>query len=225
MYQAFSDAWWENKEPTALRPPLHSTRVSRLATRCIRPSFSNPDLHWIKAIHTPTNAIIAVACWMGPEHPLHNIWRADAADKYNWAEKFGWSVDDIKEMWSGCLMETWTSKFSKMDQTRAEVMGDEKHWYLAPLFTVPKFQGRGVGGKLLKWAFERADATSPVTPIYLEASAAGKPVYEHYGFNMCGEENMVRRGPKAAKTASEKNGNAEKGAVGLGVGQVREEVA
>lgn len=45
-----------------------------------------------------------------------------------------------------------------------------------------------------------ADATDPPTPMYLEASAAGRPVYESLGYVAIPEEDhgdwvvMVRRG-------------------------------
>jgi GNAT superfamily N-acetyltransferase len=186
-------------------------------------------MHWVKAVHTPTNTIMGVAGWMGPTHALHTIWRRSATDYYNWREKSKWTDADIKEMWSGVDMEVWEGRFEKDDQRRKEILGDEPHWYLAPLYTLPEFQGRGVASKLLNWAIVQADKTEPVTPMYLEASEMGKPIYLHVGFEQVGEENsFVRRGPKAKSEDAEKssvarkNGDAEKSGVRVDAEEIKE---
>lgn len=195
MYSAFNEAWWAAKEPLETRPDL-PIRIARLTNRTIRPSFTVPDMHWIKAIHIPTNTPMGFAGWAGPNHPLHCVYRRSAASFYNWPSTFNWTDAEQEEWWSHANMDIWDTKLAKADSIRGEVLGDEKHWYLAPLMVLPEWQGRGVASKLLDWAVVQADKTEQATPLYLEASVMGKPVYEHYGFVMVGDENMVRRGPK-----------------------------
>ena len=48
------------------------------------------------------------------------------------------------------------------------------------LATLPEHQGRGAGGKLIRWGLEQADRDGLAT--YVEAFAAGVPVYEHFGW-------------------------------------------
>ncbi|KAF2271236.1 acyl-CoA N-acyltransferase, partial [Westerdykella ornata] len=194
LYAAFPEEWWAQREPPALRPPLQSTRQTRLATR-LRPSLSHPNMYWVKATHVPTSRIAGLAGWMAPGHPIHNVWRRSATDFFHWADKHNWSQQDVDDMWAGVDVDYWDGRCRADDEIRRQVMGDEPHWYLAPLLTLPEFQGRGIGSLLLKWAMDQADATDPVTPLYLEASAMGRPVYLHHGFVPVGEHNMVRRGP------------------------------
>lgn len=150
---------------------------------------------------------------MGPGNPVHTIWRRDAVEFYGWQEKYGWTDEDLKEMWASTDLQVWEDGFQADDAFRKDVMGDEPHWYLAPLLTIPEFQGRGVGSLLLKWAFEKADKTDPATPLYLESSAAGMPVYKHHGFVRFGETaNMVRRGPMVVEKFEKKGESNDKNA-------------
>lgn len=183
------------------RRPDHITRVKRLAQR-LTPSFRNPHMRWVKAVLTSTGQVIGIAGWMGPENPeIHNIFRRSATEHYGWQELMGWSDADIAEMWDHVDLSKWEAKMERDDGTRKAVMGDEPHWYLAPLLTWPEFQGRGVGKKLLTWAIEQADATEPVTPMYLESAPTARAVYMHVGFVLQEDEkgNFVRRGPATVK--------------------------
>ncbi|KAL5117334.1 hypothetical protein ACEQ8H_004779 [Pleosporales sp. CAS-2024a] len=124
----------------------------------------------------------------------------DAVEFYGWRAQYAACSDDEWEpLWSHVDDEAWSGHFARADALREKVLGQEPHWYLAVLFTFPEWQAKGVGKMLLDWAIERADATLPVTPMYLEASLAGIPVYERSGFVLLGESNMLRRGPLAAK--------------------------
>jgi GNAT superfamily N-acetyltransferase len=107
-----------------------------------------------------------------------------------------WTDEEVDEMWAHVDDVQWNGEIKRYDNIRREVLGDEPHWFLAPLMTWPEFQGRGVGKKLLMWAIEQADKTSPPTPMYLESAPTARAVYLHCGFEPSGEVNMVRRGPK-----------------------------
>jgi GNAT superfamily N-acetyltransferase len=138
---------------------------------------------------------MGVACWTAPGAPLHNYLRRSAIDVYGWREKMKWSDAEIDEMWAGVSDKEWNGETEKYDEIRRQVVGDEPHWFLAPIVTWPEFQGRGVGKKLLSWAIEQADSTVPPTPMYLESAPNARPVYMHCGFVPQGRVNFLRRGP------------------------------
>jgi len=94
----------------------------------------------------------------------------------------GWSKEDVEEMMAGSRQDVFDAEFEMYDTARAEEMGDQQFWYLAPLFVFEKFRGRGVGGKLLEYAIEKAEAHSPPLPVVLEALPNARPVYMRYGF-------------------------------------------
>ena len=54
--------------------------------------------------------------------------------------------------------------------------------FLAPLWVLPEFQGRGVSTLLLKDVLDIADAQDPAIPIYLESVPEARKIYEHFGF-------------------------------------------
>lgn len=59
-------------------------------------------------------------------------------------------------------------------------MKGRKHWYLEFIATRQEWQGKGVGGMLMRWGLERSDGDGAET--YLEASPEGLPVYRRFGF-------------------------------------------
>ena len=152
-------------------------------------------MKWVKAVHAPTNQIIAVAGWTAPGNPVHGLFRKDAVQYYGWQEKMGWSDADIEEMWKGVSIEAWDGTFAKDDKLREELMKGEPHWHLATFITWPEWQGRGAGTKLMMWAIEQADKTDPVTPMYLESAPSARAVYMRFGFKPQGAINFLRRGP------------------------------
>ncbi len=179
----------------------------------VRPSFHHPPLKWIKAVQASTGEIMGMAGWMSPENkPVHNFFRRDAFQFYGFQEKMGWSDAYMDEIWQSMSSEHWTEKFAQDDEMRRQVVGDEPHWYLAPIMTWPEFQGRGVGSKLMKWATDQADATDPVTPMYLESAQTARAVYMHYGFVPQGDYTFLRRGPAVVRglEAEEENGKVDK---------------
>jgi GNAT superfamily N-acetyltransferase len=70
--------------------------------------------------------------------------------------------------------------FGSLVRKHGEIMRGRRHWYLEILATRPEWQGKGAGGKLLRWGLRKADEEG--TETYLEASPDGKPIYEHLGF-------------------------------------------
>lgn len=71
--------------------------------------------------------------------------------------------------------------FSLFTRGHREVMKDQPHWFLELLATDKNAGGRGAASKLLQWGVDRADRDG--LPAYLEATAAGEPIYEKkFGF-------------------------------------------
>lgn len=67
------------------------------------------------------------------------------------------------------------------------------HWYLFVLGVEPALQGRGLGGRLLRWLGERADRDR--VPCYLETDKASSVrLYERHGFRTVVEETHARTG-------------------------------
>lgn len=58
----------------------------------------------------------------------------------------------------------------------------DDYWYLQHLAIDPAFQRRGIGTLLTKWGVERAREEGCC--VTLDASAAGKPMYERLGFQV-----------------------------------------
>ena len=50
------------------------------------------------------------------------------------------------------------------------------------LFTHPEHRRRGVGSLIMNWGLERADKLG--LESFIEATAAGKPCYERFGFEV-----------------------------------------
>jgi GNAT superfamily N-acetyltransferase len=193
IYKTFPTSFWDRKEPIALRPS-EAVRQERFVRR-FRPTFSHPLFHWVIVRHNPTNSIVGCAAWVAPGNPVHEHFRKDAVDFYGWRDQYNCSDEEFEELWSHVDDKAWTGHLADTDAVRKEVLGDEPHWFLASLYTLPEWQGNGVGKLLLNWAIRQADATEPVTPLYLESSPAGRPVYMRAGFVPQGETNMLRRGP------------------------------
>ncbi|KAJ4984834.1 GNAT family acetyltransferase [Stagonosporopsis vannaccii] len=200
-YKCFSEESIAKMEPPHLRPP-YEVRLKLLAKK-IQPSLTQPGMHWLKAVHIPTNTIIGVAAWASPDLPLYNIFRRSAIRFYGWQARMGWTDAEIDEMYAHVDDEVWSGNHAKNDEIRDTAMNGQPHWYLAQLITWPEWQGRGVGKRLLNWAIEQADKQSPPTPMYLEASAMSRAVYMHVGFVQQGEKNFIRRGPRVARALGE----------------------
>lgn len=52
------------------------------------------------------------------------------------------------------------------------------------LATLPEHQDRGAASLLIRWGLDRADRDG--LEAYVEASLAGAPVYEHFGWRTSG---------------------------------------
>ena len=99
----------------------------------------------------------------------------------------------------GMNAEKCEAFFAGMDANRQSVMGEKEHYctqrrsiytsiallltistVLSMVATSPSAKRKGVGSTLVKWGCDRADQDG--LPAYLDSSAAGKGLYEKFGF-------------------------------------------
>ncbi|KAJ0418757.1 hypothetical protein BJY00DRAFT_175716 [Aspergillus carlsbadensis] len=69
---------------------------------------------------------------------------------------------------------------SKSDDEDKKILKFPPRIELDVLYVDPVYQRQGIASDLLRWGFEKS--TQLGLPIYLEATAEGRPVYERYGF-------------------------------------------
>jgi len=166
----------------------------------MKPLVGLPGTYLVKATDTGNNdEFLGFAGWQTPERkPLMNLFRRDAVDKLNFAKRVGWTEGEVEEMWSNVDTSLCDAALGGYDAVRHEIMDDEGHWFLAPLWVFPEHQGQGVAGLLLRHVMAIADSYSPPQPMYLEAHPTARPIYERLGWVGCEGKKfaMVRRGPK-----------------------------
>lgn len=164
--------------------PSKEIREQRLAKR-LEAFVLNPHLvHSLKAVDVKTGELMGFAGWHVPvpKEDFVNMWSVPSHVQRGLREQPGWSQEDVEEMWKGVLTEKYNAEFDMYDKVRAEEMGDEQHWFLAPLFVFEQFRGRGVGSLLMQYAIDLADRHDPPQAMVLEAMPNARPVYMHYGF-------------------------------------------
>ncbi|GAA5822621.1 hypothetical protein JCM11251_004320 [Rhodosporidiobolus azoricus] len=156
-------------EPEANRPD-HDTRVRRQATR-LRKVIANPLILGVKAVLASgpeKGKLVGHALWHRPGAPVVNLKKRLTSPEEE--------TEEEKESWEGVDTEKWNGKWGEWDVTRARIMKGVPHWYIAPLWVIPGYQGLGIGSKLMQQVLDLADAEEPTTPVYLEASpSTSKP--------------------------------------------------
>ncbi|OIW30684.1 acetyltransferase [Coniochaeta ligniaria NRRL 30616] len=70
--------------------------------------------------------------------------------------------------------------FQREESERRRIMGDQKHYYLDTIGTHPDYQRRGAASMLVKWGCDLADKHG--VGAYVDASKAGAPLYQRFGF-------------------------------------------
>ncbi|GAA6060400.1 hypothetical protein JCM10212_004653 [Sporobolomyces blumeae] len=185
---AFGTRMYLELEPLETRAPPE-VRYRRFAARHAR-LLDLPGQRVMKATveeRDGTERIAGLAWWHLPGSPIENAQKRDVSQP---------RFDDEAEDWEAFDWERWNAMLSGYDAVRKEKMGDEEHWYLGPLWTAVDYQGEGIASALLAEVIAIADSTTPPTPMYLEASPAGQPVYAKMGYvRIDGTETaMLRRG-------------------------------
>ncbi|PSN65530.1 hypothetical protein BS50DRAFT_497461 [Corynespora cassiicola Philippines] len=88
-----------------------------------------------------------------------------------------------------------------LHRMRSTYMGTKPFSFLHILITDPEHQKRGAGRMLLRWGAQKADKAQ--LPSFLEASDAGRPLYESEGFKPVHEE--IFDGSKYGLEGTERN--------------------
>ncbi|GAA5919042.1 hypothetical protein JCM1841_003716 [Sporobolomyces salmonicolor] len=190
---AFGTRMYGELEPLEIRAPA-PIRYARFARRHL-PLISRPDAMVMKAtVPDPEGGkpkIAGLAWWHCPGTPVGNMQKRAV-------ESMAEETEEAQESWRDFDWAKWNTMLEGYDAKRKEIMGDEPHWYLGPLWTHPNYQGQGVASALLRSAIALADATDPPTPMYLEASPAGQPLYAKWGWERLEgtETAMLRRGSR-----------------------------
>ncbi|KAL2783854.1 hypothetical protein BJX66DRAFT_110874 [Aspergillus keveii] len=80
----------------------------------------------------------------------------------------------------GFYVDSDTPTTSEPNSEKKKVLKFPPRIELDVLYVHPNYQRRGIASDLLKWGFEKSEELG--LPLYLEATAEGRPVYERYGF-------------------------------------------
>ncbi|GAA5989910.1 hypothetical protein JCM5350_004961 [Sporobolomyces pararoseus] len=169
-------------------------RIERQSKRLSK-LLSNPSVDFRKAVLKSTGELVGVALWMYTkrgEKP-RNLKR-----RFIEIVREGKEKEEEEEDWKGVDWEKWNQCWDEWDAVRDDLMAGREHWYLVPLWVLPAFEGKGIGRLLLNEKISQCDKLNePSTPIYLEASKFGKPLYTKLGFRQYGESyycEMIRWG-------------------------------
>ncbi|GAA5940332.1 GNAT family N-acetyltransferase [Sporobolomyces koalae] len=185
---AFGTRMYADLEPLATRAPPE-VRYKRFASRHAR-LLSLPSERPMKATVRGSDGverIAGVTWWHVPGSAINNQQKRDVERM-----RSGRETDEEVESWRDFDWERWNAMLDKYDRVRKEIMRDEPHWYVGPVWTHPDFQGQGIASALLSETIALADSTN--TPLYLEASPAGQPVYAKLGWvRVEGTETVMLR--------------------------------
>jgi GNAT superfamily N-acetyltransferase len=121
-------------------------------------------------VYAPTENLEGIAIWTPYTTVEKSAWRILRSGAFKAAlrigGKAGKKVDEL---------------FGQIEKDRQEYMKNESYLYLEAIGILPKFQGQGFGGKLLKSMFSKADRENLL--IYLETETEqNHQMYSKYGF-------------------------------------------
>ncbi|UKZ74460.1 hypothetical protein TrVFT333_002129 [Trichoderma virens FT-333] len=79
--------------------------------------------------------------------------------------------------------------FGRLGEMHHEAMGERPHWYLELLAVKPQYQGKGAASLMLRYGVNKADEDK--VECFLDASPAGQPIYERYGFRVVQRDTFL----------------------------------
>jgi ribosomal protein S18 acetylase RimI-like enzyme len=130
------------------------------------------------AVYAPTENLEGIAVWVPHTTVEKSIWRTFRSGAYRAAFKMGNKIGKEVE-----------KLLDPIDQDRRENMKDRSYIYLQAIGVLPKFQGQGFGGRLLKPVFTKADIEG--MSIYLETETEENlQIYTKYGFQTLKEVKL-----------------------------------
>ncbi|KAM3067308.1 hypothetical protein ACMFMG_005330 [Clarireedia jacksonii] len=141
--------------------------------------------HFLCVYDSSSEQIVAYAKWndvTGESKPGSAEWGGDEEELPTWPEGADMGVADhffgMLGRRRGDIMGCSDSSIDVSRQHEAQETSSSKGQ--KDQATLPKWQGKGAAGMLIRWGLERADRQG--VECYLEASPVGKEVYEHFGF-------------------------------------------
>lgn len=91
----------------------------------------------------------------------------------------------LEALFDATIAEEKKPLLSEMFEQMAAFHPGEDHWYLPMIGVETRFQGRGIGSRLMEHALRLCDADG--LPAYLESSNVRNiPLYEKFGFTVIG---------------------------------------
>jgi GNAT superfamily N-acetyltransferase len=110
-----------------------------------------------KYVYTTSN-LAGIAAWLPPGssaiHPLQLLQMIWQLQLYTLPWQVGWH-----------RLGQWLKVFSTIEQAHRQDMGNSPHWYLAIMAVHPKYQGKGIGSRLLQPILQQA--SDQELPCYL----------------------------------------------------------
>lgn len=158
-----------------------------------------------KAVSPDSDKILGISIWYPPNYDWDGKGAKDSQDEgseaTNTLATTGEPPVQSKDELPACIeAELFKLQIAALAQMKREIWGDDTNfWYLNGLAVHSDHQRRGIGAELLKWGLKAADRDG--LPIYLEASAAGKHLYELVGFHEVGKGTVEWLGETHELTA------------------------
>lgn len=148
-----------------LSPPPTETSMQEQVEKTKKTMHTEPDLRLLKVVDTDLDdRIVACAKWRINEKERTEEEIQTMLPKPNREKDSAISIE---------LQDYLT-------RVRKQYMGTKPFVFLSLLITHPEHQRRGAGAMLIQWGLDKADELK--LPSFLEASDAGKPLYERFGF-------------------------------------------
>jgi GNAT superfamily N-acetyltransferase len=188
---------------------LYGPQLAAAAAVYTRAFMDDPISIWIAPDPVQRELGLPLYFRMAMQYALRfggRVQRSDDAPRAvaTWLEPGRSPPSTIGMLRTGLLQLLWSGGLS--DARRLLTLGDtfdrlhtqdvtQAHWYLWLLAVDPPFQGKGVGGELLRPALQQADRAG--LPCYLEtALERNVAFYLRFGFRILRDERMGREGPR-----------------------------
>jgi GNAT superfamily N-acetyltransferase len=158
------------------RSATHNPSIA--ASRHTTVFHTDPTALYFKA-SLPSGQIIGLAKW--------NLFKT-AGPHFPWPKE-GFAEDANVELLAWFFGQLDEKRNAFMDQR--ERVKERGYLYMALLAVEPGFQRMGIGKRLLEWGLEKADREG--LECWIEASPAGKPLYEKLGWREVGVTDVELR--------------------------------
>ncbi|KAL4899930.1 hypothetical protein BDW74DRAFT_162710 [Aspergillus multicolor] len=161
--------------------PLSAASIDALVAQRSAGADTEPHVTSFKAVDVSTGKMVGLARWA--------IWETDQVVEKSIEEVVN---DRLSAVVSERRDEMARAVWTLVQEGKREILevgkieGNEggiklrRRIELEALFVHPDYQGRGIGKRFLAWGVEQAERLG--LDLYLEATEAGRPLYEKTGF-------------------------------------------